>query len=159
MRKYKLFGKIPVFDVILVILIVALIIFAFMFFKNNKMLPVETKPIRYTLELKNLSNTVDSMPQAGETVKDVKTNNAIGTVISSEWLEQTGNWYSAETGETVKSEFPDRHTVRVVVEAKADISDQGILVNNVRLSVTGQINARMPSLASSAIVMSIEEVK
>ena len=159
MRKYRLFGKIPVFDVILVLLIVALVVIALMFFKGNEMMPTESKTIHYVLELKNINNTIESMPQKGETVTDGKTNIAIGTVVSSEYLDFSSNWYNSETGELYTTEFSDRHTVRVVVEAKANISDQGIFVNNVRISIASQMSARMPSLSSSAIVMSIDQVQ
>lgn len=158
MRKYRLFGKIPVFDVILILLIAAVVVFAFMFFKRNDMMPAESRTIRYVLELKNINNAIESMPQQGETVTDGKTNIAIGTVVSSESIEYASNWFNAETGEVYRNVLSDRHTVRVVVEAKANISDQGIFVNNVRISIASQISARMPSLSSTAVVMSIEEV-
>ena len=158
MRKYRLFGKIPVFDVILVLLIAAVVVFAFMFFKRNDMMPTESRTIRYVLELKNINNAIESMPQEGETVTDGKANIAIGTVVSSESIEYASNWFNAETGEVYRNVLSDRHTVRVVVEAKANISDQGIFVNNVRISVASQVSARMPSLSSNAVVMSIEEV-
>ena len=88
MRKYRLFGKIPVFDVIVIAVIIVLgIVFYNVFMTSNSgdvIVNSQTKTIRYTIEFMNISDMIDGIPDVGEKVFETSSNYEIGKVISAQ---------------------------------------------------------------------------
>ena len=163
MKNYKLFGKIPIFDIIVVLVIIVAAFFAFKIFMSSKtgqtVTETQYKTIRYTVEFQNVSKMVDGVPEAGEKVRDVKTNSDIGVVVSSEVKPFKVTTHNLMTGEPVTSIYEDRQNVEVVIETTASVSDMGISVNGVRFGIGRAFSVSMPSITGSTVVRNIEIVE
>ncbi len=163
MKKYRLFGKIPVFDlvVILVVVLSAVVCYKVFFSGNSKdvVTVTEMKTIKYTVEFSNLSNLIDGIPELGEVVYDKNTNFEVGKVVYSETEPAVVYAMNELTGESVKTVYDDRQTIRIVVEAIANVSDISTTVNDVRLGIGRTLTLNMPSLCASGVVKNIEIVE
>ena len=163
MRNYKLFGKIPVFDIVVVLVIAVAAFFAFKIFMSSKtgqtVTETQYKTIRYTVEFQNVSAMVDGVPEAGERVRDVKTNSDVGVVVSSAVKPYKTTTHNLLTGEPVTTVYEDRQNVEVVIEATASVSDMGISVNGVRFGMGRTFSVSMPSITGSTVVRNIEIVE
>ncbi len=162
MRKYKLFGKLPVFDLIVIVVLLVAFILCFKVFNTSNTASVltetQTKTIRYTVDFTNLSELIKNLPEQGEKVYDNTTNSELGKVVSSESLPFVLNSYNDITGEPVSTVCKDRHTIRVVAETTANVSDRGIEINGVKIGIGRNLTLNMPSLCATGIIKNIEEV-
>ena len=162
MRKYRLFGKIPVFDVIVIAVIIVLgIVFYNVFMTSNSgdvIVNSQTKTIRYTIEFMNISDMIDGIPDVGEKVYETSSNYEIGKVISAQSRPFINYSFSEITGEAVQTEYKDRSTVSVVVEAKAVVCERATEVNGVPLGLGKVMTCNMPSLCAQGVIVNMEEV-
>ena len=162
MKKYRLFGKIPVFDIIIiaVVLIVGIVFYkVFMTSKSGAtILNSETKTIRYTMEFKDISELIDGVPEQGEKVYDTSTNYELGNVVSADKKPFIKYGYNDITGEPTSTVYEDRQIITVVVEAKAVVSEKSTEINSVKIGLGKSITVNMPSLCAMGVIINIEEV-
>lgn len=162
MRKYKLFGKIPIFDLIIV---VVLIVVAFVGFKavNSSQSGVayttsETKEIVMTVKFTNISDTVKGEPKVGESVVETYTNNSLGTVISSKLEDYIVKDYSVVDGKLDINEFKDRHNIIVEIKTLANVSDINTSVNGTIIGIGKGVSFSMPSFSCAGTIIDIKGV-
>lgn len=162
MKNYKLFNKIPIFDVVLVAVILLLGIFCInVFFSSDSGKSVSAtkkQVIRITAEYVDVSSRIDCVPVAGEKVRDSATNTEIGTVVSAKSSPYVAITMDTITGQLVKTPCTDRQNVEIVIEASADMSDKGILINNINIGLGRTYSFTMPSVIGNCVVRNIEEV-
>ena len=160
MKKYKLFGKIPIFDILIILILVALVFVVGKIFISSKtgqnVSNSKVNTIRYTVEFQNISAMVDGIADVGEKVRDIETSTEIGTVVSSQSNPYSVTLPDMVTGEAVTSVQKDRQNIEVVIEASATVSDTGISVNGIRFGLGRTIGISMTSLSGTAIVRNIE---
>lgn len=163
MKKYRLFGKIPVFDIVLIAVLLAIAFVCFNIFSSSNSGSVitssETKTIEYKVEFTNLSDRISNNPAIGEKVYDNSTNSNVGAVVAVDESNYIMIGYNNETGETVSTEMTDRKNIILVVKTQAVISDMGIDVNGVKLGIGRVLTFNMPSLCASGVITEIKEVK
>lgn len=160
MKKYKLFGKIPIFDIIIVLVIVVALLVVGKVFMSSKtgqsVSSTKVNTIRYTVEFQNISAMVDGVADVGEKVRDVETSTEMGKVVSAQSKPYSVTMPDMVTGEAVTTVQSDRQNIEVVIEASATVSDSGISVNGIRFGVGRTVGISMTSLSGSAIVRNIE---
>ncbi len=162
MKKYKLFGKIPVFDIVLVAIIVIAAVLIFSVFMSsrsgNVVLDSQTKTVRYKVVFSGISNAVDGMSKEGERVFDFNTNYEIGKVVGSESKPAVTYGNSLETGKVVRTVDETRKDVTVYIEAQATVSERATEINGVKIGIGRSFTLQMPSLCALGTVTNIEEV-
>lgn len=160
MKKYKLFGKIPIFDIIIVLIVAVAVVIVGKVFMSSKtgqtVSNSKVSTIRYTVELQNISDMVDGVPDAGEKVRDVETSTDMGIVVSAQSKTYSVTMPNMVTGEAVTSVQNDRQNIEIIIEASATVSDTGISVNGIRFGVGRTVGLSMTSLSGNAIVRNIE---
>lgn len=163
MRKYRLFGKIPVFDLVIVLiaLVIAAVGIKILTSSNAAESAIDTKTqkIQYTVSVKGLSNDIEDLPMPAHTIKDGNTNSEIGKVVSAIKTENKSYDFNPVTGEKIVSVIEDRYDLIITVEANANQSERCTEINNVRIGVGKTMTFSMPSLYATGVVTSITEVK
>lgn len=163
MRKYRLFGIIPIFDLIIVAVLIIALIVGYNVFNTSKsgdmISSTETKTIRYTVEFYNISSLVDGVPEVGEVVHNNATNFEMGKVIYAETTPTVVYGMNDITGETVETVCQDRQTIKIIVEAQATVSEIATEVNTVKIGIGRTITFNMPSLCASGVIKNIETVE
>lgn len=167
MRKYRLFGKIPVFDLIIIAALILLALVGYKVFTSSKsgnaVLNSQTKTVRYTVDFLNLSNDVQGrgeggVPEVGEKVYDTDTNTEIGRIVASSSRPFTNYGFDTADGKTVATEYTNRQTVTIVIEAKAVVSDKATEIGNVFIGLGKTKTLTMPSLCATGVIVDMEEV-
>ncbi len=162
MKKYRLFGKIPVFDIIIIAVIIVVAIVFYNVFMTSKsgevIINSQTKTIRYTVEFLNISNTIDGIPDVGEKVYETSSNYAMGTVVSADAKPFVNYSYNEVTGEPTSTTYEDRQTISIVIEASAVVSERCTEVNGVKIGIGKTTTFNMPSLCALGVIINIEEV-
>ena len=162
MRKYRLFGKIPVFDVVLVVVLLVFAFFAYKVLAGSKTATTyfesETKDIVLTVKFRNHSSALKSDVKAGETVIDSITNTVLGKSLS--YKEEPYVIYDSDSidGKTVATTCEDRKNIILQFSAKANMSDSGTDISGIKIGIGKTLSLSMPSLCSSGVITNIEVV-
>lgn len=161
MKKYRLFGKIPIFDIIVIAVIIAVAVVGTKIINTSKSgqsyISSEKKNIVLTFSFNNMSSQIICEPEIGEKVIDNTTNNVIGTVISAKTEPALVYDYSSITGEAVATTHDDRKTMILEVSAVATVSDVCTEINGVMVGIGKGITLSMPSVCSTGVITNIVE--
>lgn len=160
MKKYRLFGKIPVFDLVVVIILIVTAILGYKIINSSKSgnayLGTEIKDVVVTVRFSNSPTLVKAQPVVGEKVIDNTTNTHLGEVLSYE--EKPYVLYDAhsENGQVVSTVCEDRKNIFVKFNAKANMSDSGSDINGIRIGIGKTLTFSMPSLCALGVITNIE---
>ena len=161
MKKYRLFGKIPVFDIVILVVVIAVAVVGIKIISTSKSgqsyVSSEKKDIVLTVSFNNMSSQIICEPEIGEKVIDNTTNNSIGTVISVKTEPAVVYDYSDITGEAVATTHDDRKTMILEISASATVSDVCTEINGVKVGIGKNITFSMPSVCSNGVITNIVE--
>ena len=156
-KKYRIFG-IPVFDIVIVLVILALLLGAYLilFSKGKTTSTQATTKIKYTLVYEGcLSSTVHNI-KTGDVIKDFTTNFEVGKITSFREEPYVSYSFDAKDAKAVKTEFADRKNIVVEVEADAIITDSTTKVNDVQIYLSKEFDTRSAGIAGSAVVTKLD---
>lgn len=155
-KKGKLFGKISIIDlVVIVAILVAIAGFAIRFFSPAADKVTNRIDITYVVKIEDVREyTVNALEKLG-TATDKKSKSVIGEVVSVR-AESRVEQKIYETGETIDVLVPEKHDVYVTVKAKAKESDKAYMVGeNVEITVGSTMNMATKYANSTGEVVSI----
>jgi len=130
-EKGKLFGKISIVDIGVLLLIIALLCGGyykfFMVDKNNNAAKFDT--LEYTVVLSEgvRQQSVDAI-EIGAAVYDVKTDTPMGKIVSKEVIPAIEQLTKAD-GTVVLAEKPERFNVRITIQVPGIETDYGFRAN------------------------------
>ena len=157
LRRYKLFNKINVFDIVVVLILVAGIYGAYIFSAPPQQVIAESgSQINFVLELRERPVGFYSTIEPGALVIDSTRGSAIGTVVSTHALPFLLDAPHQATNTIHRRPVEGLEFTYVVVEAFANVSDFEIAVNNVRIMVNSSIYVRSRDFAGVAWITGLE---
>jgi len=143
-------------DALIIILIIALGIGVFSYFKkSNTVIAVEKVPIKVTVRVdKILMETVNGI-NIGDVFKDKDTNQVFGKVIDKKVTEA---YDMVETGDgrVVKAVVPNRYSVFMTLEGEAIVTDDYIRVGDRDVRIEGTIELKSTKSAVTTKVVDIQ---
>ena len=143
-------------DALIIILIIALGIGVFSYFKkSNTVIAVEKVPIKVTVRVdKILMETVNGI-NIGDVFKDKDTNQVFGKVIDKKVTEA---YDMVETGDgrVVKVVVPNRYSVFMTLEGEAIVTDDYIRVGDRDVRIEGTIELKSTKSAVTTKVVDIQ---
>lgn len=143
------------FDIIIVILIVALaagVCFIKIRSSNDS---GETKTVEYTIELNDLTTDPSDIIKQGDELTDKIKKNTMGNVKSFEVTHMEKYGIDAD-GSNVLSEVPDLYMAEIVVEAECTESDSDITTTGgYKIKVGQSVNILGPGYTGSGYVVGI----
>ena len=161
MRKYKLFGKIPIFDVVVVLVLLVIVFIGYKVVNSSKMgvnyTTREPKEIIFTAVFDNISEQITDLPEIGEKVLDDATNTTLGTVCAVKKEAYTMHDFDSE-GNLIETPCPDRYTLVVDIKTTANISEVSTEINGTKIGLGKIFILTMPSLSTTAYISDIREV-
>ena len=156
MRKYRLFGVINPFDVLVVAGIVALVVGLNIFAPPQHVLADRGVLIQYEIELHNMPEGFYREVESGTTVVDGIRGFGIGSVVrafpSPYLMDAPDEYHDVIRRVPVEG----REITHVVVEAFANVTDYAIEIGNFHLRTGMQIPLRNYSFAGEVFVGEIE---
>ena len=155
-------GRFNIVDLLLVILSLAIIgalllmFDPFSFFAKDATREVK---LRYTVEIKDVSNEMKNNVSAGDKALNFATDYDMGTVVavepqsSFEWVYNEGDEYMSKKYKTDKSDLI------ITIDVDAVYSEgTGYMVDGKHIAVGSQVSLRFPSFTGTGYCISIEQV-
>ena len=155
----KLFGKISIFDVIIAIIGVIVIVFAYNYLYSSSSVKVGNTytDVSFQIKLDNLPVGTSEQINNGDLLYDNETNVYIGKVTNYETQEFKRVIKDYENKKYVEAVVPDRETVILTVETSVyDAGADLITANNYYVKVGKELHPRGPSYAGAGYIIHID---
>jgi hypothetical protein len=157
MRKYRLFGLINPFDVLVVIGIVALVWFASVFSAPKQINARDGDPfLRYTIELGEKEDGFHKKIEPGAIVFDSLKGYDIGRVVNAYALPYREDAPDLENGFFRRAPVPGLEFTYIEVETFAQVSDYSTMVGQYDIAVNKEVFVRSKHFAGQGYITSIE---
>ncbi len=153
----KLFGKISVIDILVIIVIIAMAFGVYMrFFKTPEAVQVKTEKFTYTVCVEKVREfSVDALKNKGA-VYDTETKEYLGEIkeiVSVEPTMDTGVNYG---GKTVEIKYPERYNVIMEIETDGNVGANGYYTaSNKLITVGGELEITTKYIETTGDVISI----
>ena len=168
-KKFKLFGLIHPADILWAVILVVLVFGAIQFTAPQE---VSARPgdvqIRYTIELGDRRNDAGERRlsregfhekiQTGYTLLDAQRGLPIGTIVNVYALPFQVDSFDEEGGVIRRATVEGLEYVRIVVEARAQISDYETLIGQFPVAVGREAVIRSKHFAGEGFIIAIEEI-
>lgn len=155
----KIFGKISVFDVIIAILGIAVLIFAYRYLYSSSSISVGNAYFNTNFQIKmnNLPVGTNEYIKEGDLIYDNETNVYIGKVVKYEVQKYEKIVEDYENNAYVQSAVPDRETIVLTLETSVyDAKSDLITENNYYIKVGKELYLRGSAYAGSGYIIQIE---
>ena len=153
----KIFGKISIVDILVVIVAVVLLKGVYDKYTNvtgTGTSQVQTK-FKYTALIKNVSETTVDMIKAGDEIYDKVSNTMIGKVVSIN-SKTAQVEFEANDGNIYIKDYPGKVDIELEIETEGTIKDGEYLANNlVRVLIGENKNIKSKYINVEANIMSI----
>ena len=145
------------FDVVIVLLIVAVAAVLYFMLRPTAGNVVQTVPMRYTVEMLNLPEGTSKMMDVGDTIIDSSKNYGMGKVVEVKVIPYTVECDDVENGVTRQAVVPGYETVLLTLEANMVVTDSSITTEGGYLVRVGQSSkAKGDNYAATGYVVGIE---
>jgi hypothetical protein len=156
----KLFGKISIVDIAVILVVLAVIVGVFVRFAGSAGKAV-TKPtkIEYVVKIENIrKSSVEALEKKG-IVTDKKSETAIGEITNVE-VQNVISTTPAANGKIVSATVPERYTALVTVEADGKEGESGYFdAQNNDISVGHTASFYTKYVATTGTIQSINQIK
>ena len=155
-KKGRLFGKVNIVDLIIILVILSLIggIY-FVFFGGSDKQVVETSKIVYEFEITNVNKDFFDAITPGDPIRDNIRGNEIGTVVSKVFRKATMLNEDLINGKYVIVEVPDAYDVVITIEGKANITPANIIVGGAEIKIGKKFSIKGKGYANQGFVTKI----
>ena len=146
-----------VFDILFIVLILAVAAGAWYVSRDEEEVQVETRTRTYLLELTDMEDEMAQYVSVGDTVKDNVKNAVMGTVTNVEVIQATAQVLNEETEIIQDSPREGRIVIHLTVEAET--TETGIAVSTVSgytLRVGKSVSCTVGQLTSPGYILAVE---
>jgi hypothetical protein len=135
-RKGRLFGKINIVDLLIVLLTIAIVggVY-FVFFGGADKQVVESTKVIYDFEITNVNTDFVDAINIGDPIRDSIRGNELGTLTSKASRPATMLNEDLANGRYVIADVPNSYDVVITIEAKAKITPANIIVGGAEVKV------------------------
>lgn len=158
-KKGKLFGKVSIVDIAILLLVVALaVIFVVRVVKPVNVFSSKAVKCEYTVTVKNIRiESVDALKKSiGQPVLDSQ-KAKMGKVKEVAEIRPAEGFLQKTDGTMVKSDQPDRFDVDILIEADATKANSGVLIEGKKeISKGSSISLEMPGIGVESQITKIE---
>ena len=155
----KLFGKISIIDILVVIIILALGIGIYARFSSSpEAVQAKTEKFSYIVKVEGVRQyTVEGLLNLGK-MYDEETKELLGEIVEIISVEPTADTGIKSNGKAAPTTTPDKFTIRLKVETDGSVSDKGYYTAlNKIIGVGGKLTFETKYVSTSGIVTGIEK--
>lgn len=154
--KGRLFGRISLFDIIIVLLVVIVAAGVYVkFLSGNGGKAAEVSKIRYDIEIKNVGKDFVDAINMRDPIRDSVRGNDLGWVAGKNVVPATKMNTDYINGKFVKSSIAGMYDVTVTIEADATIGAKDIIVGGEDIRVGKKMSIKGKGYANTGFVLSI----
>ncbi len=154
----KLFGKISVMDLLIIMLVLAVIAAAAVYFGRHGtgFGNVETTPIIYEVMVKQVEDGEDENISAGDKVLDRVKGYDRGVVQEVRMVLHSEKTTDLTTGRQRLEEYPDLYDMIVRINADAEVTDRYVMLSGNRMDIGKEAYLQIGEKVYKSWVSSIE---
>ncbi len=136
-KEGKLFGKISIIDILVVIVIIAMAFGVYMrFFKTPEKIEVKTEKFTYVVRIDNVRDvSIEALKNSGD-IYDINTAEHLGKIVKVEPQPYSVTSIKSD-GTTVLFDYPERYSAIVTIETDGNVSQNGYYTATNRLIGVG----------------------
>lgn len=151
--KGRLFGKINIVDLLIVLLIASIAggVY-FVFFGGADKQVVETTKVVYDFEITNVNKDFVDAITPGDPIRDNIRGSELGTVVSKESRNATMLNEDLINGRYVIADVPNAYDVVITIEANANITPANIIVGGAEVKVGKKFSIKGKGYANQGFV-------
>ncbi|MBM7562473.1 DUF4330 domain-containing protein [Fusibacter tunisiensis] len=157
-RQGKVFGKISIIDVLILILLVAVSLVGYSFLSPTETAEAEEIRIRYTYETSPVTENFANQLEEGMKLFNSSRNHEVGTLIAFESAPREIEVKDRENGTFKKAIVPDEYVVTLVIEANATQNAHHYYVTQEDVKVGAMIPIKGKGFATMGYVIGLEEI-
>ncbi|MGE5632711.1 MAG: DUF4330 domain-containing protein [Caulobacteraceae bacterium] len=135
-KKGRLFGKINIIDLLIVLLVIAVAAGAYIvLFNGNGKQASESSKVIYDFEITNVNKDFVDAINPGDPIRDSVRGNDLGTVVSKSAKSATMLNEDLINGRYVIADVPDAYDVTITIEANATITPANVIIGGAEVKV------------------------
>ena len=157
MSEKKIKARFNIIDVLILLLLVA-VLWVFANYANAGTADNSGATVQYTVEIKGIREENMGAFAEGDEITGDKGGGVIGKIVSvGEYEKETSLTENVRQGEFVKSEIPNRYTVRLTIESPCTKNADGITVDDTDIKVGKSINIKTDKYVSKSTILEVKE--
>ncbi len=154
--KGRLFGKINIIDLLIVLLIIVIAGGAYQVFLGGKSKQViETSKVIYEFEITNINMDFIDAINPGDPIRDNVRGNELGTVVGKASRNATMLNEDIINGKYVIADVPDMYDVIITIEGQANITPANIIIGGAEIKVGKKFSIKGKGYANQGFVTKI----
>ena len=159
-EKGKLFGKINVIDLLIIVVVFVLAVATFIKFRTSDTYMSKDTVIEYTLLVENIrEQTIDAIKEKTDGIVDYETKKEIGDIISSE-RSTARELEMLNDGKYKEVEFKDKYDLLLTIQVKGtETADNYYTLSGKKLVVGDNITIYNEYASTGGTVKSIKILK
>lgn len=160
MRKYRLFGLIPIFDIVVVLILAVAFFIGYKVVNTSKTgtayITEEKHDAVITVKFVNVSNQIIPNISEGDTVTDMYSNNVLGTVISYEKKPSLLNDFDNIEGNPIVLTYEDKSDITLKIKSAVTLHDYETLANGTKIGIANSLACSLQGFCGTGVVTNIE---
>lgn len=152
--------KINIIDIAVVVLILALVVFAYLKFGvyEHTKTDAEMNKIQFSIKISEVRSYTGEAFKVGDTLYDSQTKLAIGTITNVEMITSRINSETTD-GRIIYVENPERYDVTITVETEGIENDKAFFADkSVELKVGSEKTVETKYVKTTGKIISIESI-
>ena len=154
--KGKLFGKINLLDLFIILILIAAVAFGGWYFMRYKNRSSDKLTVQYTVEVKAKQDDYFEHILPGEQVVDGKTKQYMGKIVSYEKKPAVIKAQDDEKKQIVSTTVPGYYDAYIVIEVEADVAYPDIKSGDVTLKIGKEAAFRSETVAMHGYIVNME---
>ena len=155
----KLFGKVSIIDLIVILVIVVAVIGIYLrIVATPQVVQVKTEKFSYLVKIDNIREyTVNGLKELG-LIYDKETKEDLGEIIEVVSVEKYKETTQDSKGNPIEAESPEKYSVIIRVETNGNVGTNGYYTSSNRLiGVGGDLSVESKYVSTSGTVIEIEK--
>lgn len=156
-KNFKLFGKIGVLDIIIILLLIIGIFFALRFSVNtNAGAAANTQKVSYTILITKKKPGLEKDIIIGQKAFDSLKGSEIGVVSGYNVIPYKTTQPNGLTGDLIRSEVQGLYDIEVTITADAKVSQSGVMIGDYDVNVGKEMFIKSKSFASPGYCIGLD---
>lgn len=159
-KKARLFGKVSVIDILIIVVLLAALFFVYTYFVKGTpevVMNEEKEAIEFVVEVKNIHNDIEVKPTIGQPIYNSNNNTYIGEIADVSILPDEVILTDYESGEFRLIEEEGQKRMLITVSADADLTDRYTLVGSEKIRVGQQLNVKGKGFAGFSYIVEVRK--
>ncbi len=155
-KKGRLFGKLSIIDLAIVLVLILVVGVGYtMFFAGGKNVDSTNNLVEYDIEITLKTKEYADVIKVGDDIRDSVKGNYLGKVIDVQVMPSTKVTEDLENGKYIQAEVPNRYDIVLTLEANGMVTSSSIAAEGSQIAVGKRMYIKGKGYASEGYILAI----